>query len=133
MNKPTVLLMNITGERADAIKALAREAGIEPIDIQTAEYGQTIGALCGLAEKSAEVYEGEGFPDELMVLAHFQKGLLNRFLDGFREKGIPPVLFKAMLTETNQQWKPTALVEEMRQEYEYFKRLQEHQRRSQQG
>lgn len=127
--QPTVLMMNIQGTRAEAIKALARETGIVPVEVPAADYAQTIGALCGLAERSQERHEGPGFEDELLVLAHFEKGLLNRFLDGFREKGIPPVLFKAMLTETNQQWKPPALAIEMRQEYEYFKRLQQEQQR----
>ncbi len=58
-----------------------------------------------------------------MLMAFFEKGLLTKFLDGFRERGMPPVPLKAMLTEKNSQWNSMALQAELLDEYERFKML----------
>lgn len=123
MNQPMVLCYNMAGERAEQVRALALKAGIQPFLVPREAYAQTIGALCGLEVPTEEAYEGEGFEEELMLLAFLEKGMLSLFLDGFRNLGIPSVPLKAMLTENNATWNSLKLREELFDEYIYFKNL----------
>ena len=88
MNQATVLVYNLSGERAEQVAKLAESLSITPYMVNKLEYSQTLGALCGISPRSDIIYGGEGFADELLLLPFIPKGILNRFLDGFREKGI---------------------------------------------
>ncbi|MDI9519819.1 MAG: DUF3783 domain-containing protein [Bacillota bacterium] len=125
MNRAMVLCYNMEGERADLVRNLALSAGIQPFSVPREAYLQTIGALCGLMEPTEEAYNGKGFPQEMMLMAFFEKGMLTRFLDSFREKGVPSVPLKAMLTENNSRWNSLELHAELMEEYAYFSSLQE--------
>ncbi|NLW20992.1 MAG: DUF3783 domain-containing protein [Clostridiales bacterium] len=127
MNQPLVLCYNMEGARAQAVRGLAESLGIQPFLVPPEAYAQTIGALCGLMETTQEAYEGENFQEEMMLMAFLQKGMLSRFLDGFREAGLPPVQLKAMLTENNAQWTSTRLHSELLDEYHFFKKLNQQQ------
>lgn len=123
MSQALVLCYNLEGERAQTVRALAEAAGIQPFLVPREAYAQTIGALCGLWEATDTAYEGEGFPEEMMLMAFLEKGMLNRFLDGFREAGIPSVPLKAMLTENNSQWDSLRLHAELSEEYAFFREV----------
>ena len=125
MNRAMVLCYNMEGERADMVRNLALTAGIQPFLVPKEAYFQTIGALCGLMEPTGEAYHGEGFPQEMMLMAFLEKGMLTSFLDSFREKGVPSVPLKAMLTENNNRWDSLKLHAELMEEYAYFSSLQE--------
>jgi hypothetical protein len=124
MNQATVLIYNLYGERADQVAGLANSLGITPYMVNKSEYSQKLGALCGISPRSAEEYKGDGFEEELLLLAFFPKGRLNLFLDGFRELGIQTVALKAMLTENNSVWDSLALHGELLQEYETIRNMQ---------
>lgn len=123
MNQAMVLCYNMHGERADQVRKLAAGLGIEAFLVPQEAYLQKIGALCGLFAPTDEAYHGDGFEGEMMLMAFFEKGLLSRFLDGFREQGLTPVHLKAMLTEKNSEWNSLALQAELQDEYEHFKKL----------
>ena len=123
MNQAMVLCYNMLGERADQVRKLAAGLGIEAFLVPQEAYLQKIGALCGLFAPTDEAYHGDGFEGEMMLMAFFEKGLLSRFLDGFREQGLTPVHLKAMLTEKNSEWNSLALQAELQDEYEHFKKL----------
>ena len=91
------------------------------VSVEKADFDKSLGALCGLSEKPDTVYEGEGFADEMMVLAFVPQDLLNRFLSAFRQHKIPSVRLKAMLTETNSTWNSLALHKELLEEDEWFR------------
>lgn len=124
MNRAMVLCYNMEGERADLVSKLAKNAGIQPFLVPKEAYLQTIGALCGVMEPTEEAYSGEGFPQEMMLMAFFEKGTLSRFLDSFRESGVPSVPLKAMLTENNSRWDSLKLHSELMEEYAHFSGLQ---------
>ena len=124
MRNAIVLLYNMADERAKQIEALAERHVITARVVDPAELNQTLGALSGLEEMTDKRYEGSHFTDEMLVMANFNKGMLNRFLDSFRDAGIPSVPLKAMLTETNSKWDSLTLHEELKCEYEYFKQMQ---------
>jgi len=124
MNQAIVLCYNMQGERAEMISALAMKQGIRPHFVKAGEYQETLAALCGLEPVKGGDFKGDGFLDEMMVMAFLKKGMLNRFLDSFRESGAPSVPLKAMLTENNSRWDSLTLHHELMQEYEYFSRMQ---------
>lgn len=124
MNQAVVLCYNMQGERAEMISALAMKQGIRPCFVVMGEYHETLAALCGLEPKKGSDFKGDLFKDEMMLMAFFPKGTLNRFLDSFRESGTPSVPLKAMLTENNSRWDSLKLNKELLQEYEYFSRMQ---------
>ncbi|NLE69756.1 MAG: DUF3783 domain-containing protein [Clostridiales bacterium] len=123
MNQAMALCYNMEGDRADQVRQLAADLGIEAFLVPREAYLQKIGALCGLFPPTEEAYHGEGFEGEMMLMAYFEKGLLSRFLDGFRERGMRPVHLKAMLTEKNSEWNSLALQAELLDEYEHFKKI----------
>ncbi len=124
MNRAMVLCYNLKGERADMVRELAEKAGIQAFLVPEEAYLQTIGALCGIAEPTDEAHTGEGFPHEMMLMAFLEKGMLSRFLDSFREVGIPSIPLKAMLTENNSKWNSLQLHSELMEEFTYFSNLQ---------
>ena len=60
----------------------------------------------------------------MMLMAFLEKGMLSRFLDSFREVGIPSIPLKAMLTENNSKWNSLQLHSELMEEFTYFSNLQ---------
>lgn len=123
MNQAMVLCYNMEGQRAEQVRALALAAGIQPFLVPQEAYAQQIGALCGLMEPTDQAYAGPGFPEEMMLMAFFEKGMLSRFLDGFRAAGLKPVPLKAMLTENNSQWDSLRLHAELMDEYRFFREV----------
>ena len=123
--KPTVLVYNLSGERAKKVKWLAMRNTILYRPVQKHEYEHLIGDLVAGELPERPAYEGDGFQDEMLVLAHFPHPLVNRFLDAFRQTGVPSVKLKAMLTDTNSQWTSLALNKELQQEAEMFRQMKQ--------
>ena len=113
-----LLCYNLSDERFAAIRLAAMRLKIRLRPVEKAEYARTIGSLCGLTPEEETVYEGEGFQDEMLVMAHFPAGMMNAFLQSFRRLKIKPVALKAMLTLTNSQWSSAHLHEEISSEHE---------------
>lgn len=127
MNQAMVLCYNMDGDRALAVRALAQAAGIQPFLVPPEAYLQTIGTLCGLEPGSGQAYEGEGFKEEMMLMAFLKKGMLTSFLDSFHHQGLAPVQLKAMLTDNNSKWNSLELHAELMQELACFKKLKRNQ------
>ena len=54
----------------------------------------------------------------MLLLTDFSGPQLNAFLEGFRRSHIPPVALKAVLTQTNRDWLPITLRNELLRERE---------------
>lgn len=104
MNTPTLLSYNLKGDRAQTIRQLAADLGISVRAVESNEYGQSLRSLLGLTFTGEAAYTGKVFEEEMLVMADFPSALINRFLDAFRQQGIPSVKLKAMLTKTNSEW-----------------------------
>ena len=59
----------------------------------------------------------------MLGMAHFRPGMLDAFLNGFRQSRIPSVKLKAMLTETNAAWSGARLHREIRAEHEQMEAM----------
>lgn len=117
---PTVLCYNLRGDRAGRIRVIAMRLGIRLRPVKKEEYARTIASLLGLEEASDTVYEGEGFDQEMMVMAFFPSALLSSFLNAFRQARIPSVKLKSVLTDNNRRWDSIYLHKELSDEAAYF-------------
>ena len=95
-------------------------------EVARAEYEQPLGALLGISgiENHGEVYQGEEFQEEMLVLHGFDGSKLQKFLIALQRVGVGRIELKAMITENNKSWNGLALYEELCQEREAFKKME---------
>ena len=120
MKHPVLLCYNIKDERAKHINLIAMRHGIRIRHIKPEEFEQTIAALVGSQETTDEIYQGEGFDREMLLIANFPSSVINSFLNSFHEAKIPAVRLKCVLTENNSKWTSLHLHNELLQEEIYF-------------
>ena len=120
---PMVLCYNLQPEKLSRLRVLALRLGIGVRVVEPERFGLPVGALAGVAEAPETVEEVQPFSDEMLVMAHFRPGMLDAFLNGFRQSRIPPVKLKAMLTETNAAWSAARLHREIRAEHEQMEAM----------
>ncbi len=108
--KPTVLLYNLPLAAQVQVEALCRQIGAAPVVVEESRQGLTLGALLGLLPEQSSA---QRVPGPMLVMAWFEKGMLDAFLQGFRRLGIPPIPRKAMLTLTNTAWTGPQLYENL--------------------
>ncbi len=108
--KPTVLLYNLPLTAQVRVEALCREIGAAPVVVEGPRQGLTLGALLGLLPEQSSTRQ---VPGQMLVMAWFEKGMLDAFLRGFRRLRLPPVPRKAMLTLTNTAWTGPQLYENL--------------------
>ena len=99
--EPTVLMYNLPPASRTQVELLCRELGAAARNVEKPRQGLTLGALLGLLP---EVPDGPEVPGQLLVMAYFDRDMLDAFLRGFRARQIPPIPHKAMLTLTNTAW-----------------------------
>jgi hypothetical protein len=120
---PMVLCYNLQPEKLGRLRVLALRLGIGVRVVEPEKFGLPVGALAGVMEPPETVEAAEPFADEMLVMAHFRPGMLDAFLNGFRQSRIPPVKLKAMLTETNAAWSAARLHREIRAEHEQMEAM----------
>ena len=120
---PMVLCYNLQPEKLGRLRVLALRLGIGVRVVEPEKFGLPVGALAGVLDAPETVEEAEPFSDEMLVMAHFRPGMLDAFLNGFRQSRIPPVKLKAMLTETNAAWSAARLHREIRAEHEQMEAM----------
>lgn len=120
---PVVLLFNIGGQRLKQIEMLAACLGIRTRAVQPGDYGRPVGNLCGPEDGEGAQGLWNSFGEEMLVMAFFPDGLMRRFLDAFRQTGLPSVRLKAMLTETNSRWNACELRNELLREEAAFRAM----------
>lgn len=127
MNTPTVLAANILPEKLGKLRFLCLRLGIQVRIVEQRCFGCTVGDL--VAGSAAPVRgKWAPFADEMLVMASFRPGMLDAFLAGFREMGIPSVPLKAMLTETNADWTLERLHAALREEHEQMAAFRKNQK-----
>ena len=99
--EPTVLMYNLPPASRTQVELLCRELGAAARNVEKPRQGLTLGALLGLLP---EVPGGPEVPGQMLVMAYFDRDMLDAFLRGFRVRQIPPIPHKAMLTLTNTAW-----------------------------
>ncbi len=117
--QPTVLLFGLKDPgRLAAIRSHLNAAGIKAVEVPDGDWNQSLGALLelpGFARAPAALPAGAG-REEMLVMFAFRDRMLGDLLRFFRERGLPSVSLKAMVTTTNVQWSAAKLQEELKQE-----------------
>ena len=112
---PTVLLYNRDNEKGSRLRLLCMRLRVRIQNVAPAEYGETLAALTGRAERTNAPCDAP-FDGEMVVFVDFDNGLLNRFLAETRRAKCG-VALKAVLTPTNMQWTSAKLHEEISKEH----------------
>ena len=113
MAQPIVLLCNFTGDRRAKLNMLCMRHKIRIRPVEPADFGQTLGALCGFAAPAdSPAADQQPFTDELLLMANFTPALANNLLKGMRQAQLS-VPLKAVLTPTNVSWTLYQLHEEI--------------------
>ncbi len=120
---PMVLCYNLQPEKLGRLRVLALRLGIGVRVVEPEQFALPVGALAGVLDTPETVEPAEPFADEMLVMAHFRPGMLDAFLNGFRQSRIPSVKLKAMLTETNAAWSAARLHREIRAEHEQMEAM----------
>lgn len=115
--KPMILVFNIPADKLSKLRFTCMRLGIQVCPVETADYGQTIGALCGMADRTDAPAPEETFTEDMLVMANFTQQLANRLLAALKQ-GRLPIRLKAVVTPTNAHWNPVELHRELTAERE---------------
>lgn len=116
----TVFFYNLNTAKGRQIRMLCLKLGLQIRNVDREQYMEPVGALAGVQgfELTGEIYTGEGFQNEMLVMKGFSNSMLDAFLRGFRTMKIAPVALKAVLTESNCSWNSLELYDELVKEHE---------------
>ena len=115
---PVILAVHFPAKKLTKLRMAAMRLGAKVRVVEKWEYLNAVGALTGDLDSFESFYDGEDFPGELLVFAHFSDAQLNLFLQAIRAAKLPPVALKAVLTDENKGWNVLELREELQKEHE---------------
>lgn len=115
--QPVLLTFSLDEAKAAKIRMLCMMLKIRFRPVNEEEAALPIGLLAGVKAPLQPQGPADPVQDEMLVMAHFDENLFNRFLDGLRA-ALPPIPLKAVLTPTNASWTGAELVEELKRERE---------------
>lgn len=110
--KPMILVFNIPADKLSKLRFTCMRLGIQVCPVEVGDYGQTIGALCGMADRTDAPAPEETFTEDMLVMANFTQQLANRLLAALKQ-GRLPIRLKAVVTPTNAHWNPVELHKEL--------------------
>lgn len=119
--KQLILSYNLPAKHLAKLRMAAIKLGVRVRPVEKREYLQSLGSFTGLLGTFESVYDGENFPEPMLVLCGFSQPMVNTFLTLLKASRLPPVPLKAVLTETNQGWNSLELHDELKQEHEALK------------
>lgn len=112
MPKPLLLTYRVPAKRAARLRVIAMRLGVQVRPVEKWEYLQPIGCFTGELSGYESFYDGEGFSDEMLVMAYFPQSLFSRFLQELRAARLV-IALKCVLTETNRGWNSLELHREL--------------------
>ena len=115
--QPLILSYNFPAKYLSKLRMIAMKCGARVRVVEKQEYLDPIGSLCGVCGAFETMYDGEGFPGLMLVLAHFSDAKLSGFLQALRASKLPPIALKAVLTEENKGWNSLELHEALLEEH----------------
>lgn len=117
MNAPLVLIYNLDGKKAGALRVLCLKLNIRVRAVAPEEFAQPVGALAGLMPFLSEAVPAKAFREEMLVMVNLGDKMFNALLQGMRAARIF-IPLKAVLTPINAQWSSTMLQAELAREHE---------------
>ncbi len=101
--KPVLLCANIPPDRMMRLSMLSSSLGIQVKRVPEKDWGQPIGALCGV-KAPVQNPPKAALGGEIMVMAHFPDALIDALLGESMKSSLKPIRCKAVLTRHNQDW-----------------------------
>ena len=71
MPQPVLLTYRVPAKHAAKLRVLAVRMGIRVRAVEKWEYIQPVGSFTGDCEGFESFYDGEGFSDQMLIMAHF--------------------------------------------------------------
>ena len=116
MKPPVLLSYNQTPEHAAKVRLLAMRLRVRLRTVTPEEYTQPLGVLAGLDPTEVHPAPEAPFTEPLLVFVNLSSVMLNQFLSGLRQAGLPSGMLKAVLTETNRSWDSLYLYSQLSEE-----------------
>ena len=112
---PILLTFELDAKQTAALRILCIRHGVQLIKAEPAQYGETIGALCGM-EEAAGTETTEGLSEPMLLFANMTMAAVQKFLNEAKAARFSRPSLMAMLTETNRTWTPIALQAQLAEE-----------------
>lgn len=110
--QPAILSFHISDERLRTLRAVAAAQGLALTEVPPADFGQTLGALCGLDARNPLAAPCD-FAGEMLVMAGLSDAQSDRLLAALRLCLRPNIDLKAVLTPANRRWTAAYLYQEL--------------------
>lgn len=119
-----VLLYNFDNARLPKIKRALLPLKICIKTVEKEDFSQPIGCLVGMKdiEPVGEKYSGDGFTDEMMLMAGFTSARIDALIRALNKNGVGRIDLKAVVTPTNKDWNSIELYEAVKADHEEMNR-----------
>ncbi|MBQ7300282.1 MAG: DUF3783 domain-containing protein [Clostridia bacterium] len=114
-NNPMLLTFDLQPKQVPALRVLCVRHGIQLIKADPAQYGETIGVLCGM-DDAAGAAEAPALAEPMLLFANMPLAVVQKFLNEAKTAKFARPSLMAMLTETNRTWTPLQLQEQLMEE-----------------
>lgn len=111
-----VLSFQLTEKENGQLKDLCMVMGLRLRAVGPEKYGETIGALAGLAAEKGAAKHFVPLSEKMLVFADVSDGALEVLLNMLRAMDIAVGSYKAVMTETNRDWTVPMLFAELKAE-----------------
>lgn len=114
-NQPMLLTFELQPKQMTSLRIICIRNGIQLVKADPAMYGETIGVLCGMDEAKGIAAEG-GLAEPMLLFANMTMAAVQKFLNEAKAAKFSRPSLMAMLTETNREWTPIQLQEQLAEE-----------------
>ena len=114
-NQPMLLTFELQPKQMTSLRIICIRNGIQLVKADPAMYGETIGVLCGMDEAKGIAAEG-GLAEPMLLFANMTMAAVQKFLNEAKAAKFSRPSLMAMLTETNRDWTPIQLQEQLAEE-----------------
>ena len=114
MKNGIVLLYNCNDAKFFKLKQIFAMLKLRMRTVTPDKYHLTLEQLAEGAGEAGEA--GQAIPDNMLVFCGMSEEFLHQVLEVIRVAKLPPIAFKAMMTETNSGWNSLELYEELKKE-----------------
>ena len=114
-NQPMLLTFELQPKQMTSLRIICIRNGIQLVKADPAMYGETIGVLCGMDEAKGIAAES-GLSEPMLLFANMTMAAVQKFLNEAKAAKFSRPSLMAMLTETNREWTPIQLQEQLAEE-----------------
>ena len=107
-----ILAVHFSAKKLAKLRMAAMRLGAKVRVVEKWEYLNAVGSLTGDLGSFESFYDGEGFSEEMLVMAHFPQSVFSRFLQELRTARLLFPL-KCVLTDTNKGWSSMELYKQL--------------------